>query len=220
MTLYVNGEKVEQALIDYEIQRLRPDYERVFSDQSQPDREKQLTEWARENIIEMVVFQQEARNEFADIDKAAVQRALDGLLAQEGEDGPVHQQLNAGADQAALLHSQIADQIRRDQLTQKITAHLREPTDKAVQKHYQQNTDRFTIPETAHAAHIVKHPGPETSPEQMRQLNSGTPFEELASKNSDCPESAGDLGFFARGKMVPAFEEVVFNLEPGDCPWF
>jgi hypothetical protein len=33
-------------------------------------------------------------------------------------------------------------------------------------------------------------------------------------------ESAGDLGFFARGKMMPAFEEVVFNLEPGDCPWF
>ena len=51
----------------------------------------------------------------------------------------------------------------------------------------------------------------------LEQLNSGTPFEELASKNSDCPESAGDLGFFARGKMVPAFEEVVFNLEPGQC---
>ena len=38
---------------------------------------------------------------------------------------------------------------------------------------------------------------------------------ELAAAHSDCPDSAGDLGFFARGKMVPAFEEIVFNLQPG-----
>ncbi|MHC4988041.1 MAG: peptidylprolyl isomerase [Planctomycetota bacterium] len=49
----------------------------------------------------------------------------------------------------------------------------------------------------------------------LEQLNGGAAFEELASQNSDCPDNAGDLGFFARGQMVPAFEAVVFNLEPG-----
>jgi hypothetical protein len=33
MTIIVNGEKIEESAIKQEIERLRPDYERVFSDQ-------------------------------------------------------------------------------------------------------------------------------------------------------------------------------------------
>lgn len=33
MALIINGEKIEDAAIQQEVERLRPDYERVFSDQ-------------------------------------------------------------------------------------------------------------------------------------------------------------------------------------------
>lgn len=44
------------------------------------------------------------------------------------------------------------------------------------------------------------------------------PFEELARQHSQDPgtrEQGGDLGFFRRGQMVPAFEDVVFSLGEG-----
>jgi parvulin-like peptidyl-prolyl isomerase len=223
MALYVNGEQIEHALIGDEIHRLRPSYERAFGDLDEDNRERQLVQWSRENVIEAVIFRQQARKEFSDIEDRVIQQTLDRLLAKENETGPVHQRLAAGAEEEQTLRSEIADQIRHEQLMQKIAGNLPDPSDKAVRKHYERNIERFTMPEMVHAAHIVKHPNAETSPDELKsqieaiyqRLEAGEPFEKLAGEHSDCPDSAGDLGFFARGKMVPAFEAVVFNLAPG-----
>ena len=50
------------------------------------------------------------------------------------------------------------------------------------------------------------------------RANKGEDFADLARNNSEGPsaKSGGDLGFFARGRMVPEFEKVAFALEkPG-----
>ncbi len=70
---------------------------------------------------------------------------------------------------------------------------------------------------------IVKHPKGDSYFDAMRvemedileRIKAGKSFEESAGENSDCPENSGSLGSFARGTMVQEFEDVVFNLEPG-----
>ncbi len=223
MTLFVNGEKIDDAVIDAEISRLRPSYQQVFKDQSEAEQEKQLAEWARENVIEAALFQQRAKQSFPEIDPQEIQQMLEHLLENENEFGPLHQQLEAGTQQEQKLRNEIADQIRRDKLSADITANLLGPSEKDVCKYYEQHLDRFTVPEMVHAAHIVKHPNETESKEQQYQqmqeilvsLNKGVSFEEIAKETSDCPDQAGDLGFFARGQMVQAFEDVIFVLEPG-----
>jgi peptidyl-prolyl cis-trans isomerase C len=51
----------------------------------------------------------------------------------------------------------------------------------------------------------------------LSQIKKGADFAELAKANSACPSSAqgGDLGFFKRGRMLPAFEKAAFELETG-----
>lgn len=51
----------------------------------------------------------------------------------------------------------------------------------------------------------------------LSQIKEGADFAELAKANSACPSSAqgGDLGFFKRGRMLPAFEKAAFDLEAG-----
>lgn len=223
MTLYVNGEKVEDAVVEAEIARLRPSYQQAFKEQPENEQNQQLAAWSRENIIETVLFRQEAQKAFPEIADEEVQGVLTGLLQQEGEMGPIRQQLEAGPAEQAKLCQAVAAQLQQEKFSQQITAGIAPPSDKQVRQYYQSHLDRFTMPEMAHVSHIVKHADSETDAEQMRsqmqdildKLNNGTPFEQLACENSDCPDRAGDLGFFARGKMVPAFEEVAFNLAPG-----
>jgi len=53
----------------------------------------------------------------------------------------------------------------------------------------------------------------------LKQVHAGGDFAEIASQHSDDPGSSaqgGDLGFFARGAMVPEFEDTVFSQQVGD----
>jgi peptidyl-prolyl cis-trans isomerase D len=55
--------------------------------------------------------------------------------------------------------------------------------------------------------------------ELLNKIDDGADFAELAKGHSDDPGSAeqgGDLGFFARGAMVPEFDEEVFSMKTGD----
>lgn len=54
--------------------------------------------------------------------------------------------------------------------------------------------------------------------EVLAELRGGANFEVLARRHSDDPgsrEQGGDLGWFRRGRMVPAFENVVYSMRPG-----
>ena len=55
--------------------------------------------------------------------------------------------------------------------------------------------------------------------ELIEKLKTGASFESLAQQFSQCPsgkKSAGDLGSFGKGKMVPQFENAAFKLKVGE----
>ena len=223
MTLYINGQAVEAGRIEREIERMRPSYERAFADQPDDQRQRQLAEWACENVIEAVLFAQAAQREFPTIAEADIEAFLAQFMEQEGPDGIIHQRLSAGAAERQKLYQEAAEQIRTDRLVQKITAGIPAPKDKDIRRYYQQHIERFSVPEMVRAAHIVKHPSPDSDPQQQReqmealltQIRGGADFAAIAAEHSACPERGGDLGYFPRGQMVEPFEDVVFHLSPG-----
>jgi len=106
-------------------------------------------------------------------------------------------------------------------------------TEEDAREHYFENQQRFEIPEQVKASHIlIKQPDtsdPNVEPalaeaaakakaeDLLKQIKDGADFAELAKANSGCPSSerGGDLGFFSKGQMVPAFEEATSALEVG-----
>ena len=60
MTLYVNGEAVDGQRIIDEANKLRPLHDATFADMPQDEREQQLMEWSRENVVEAVLLRQAA----------------------------------------------------------------------------------------------------------------------------------------------------------------
>ena len=86
---------------------------------------------------------------------------------------------------------------------------------------YRSNPQRFRTEEEMQARHILlRGEGAVERAKALREqlLQPGADFAAFAEKHSEDPGSAvrgGDLGFFARGRMVGAFEEAAFALEPG-----
>lgn len=223
MTLYINDEKVDDARIQAEFERLKPDYEKAFADQPAQEQEKQLLEWSRENVIEHVLMRQTALKKCDPIDTAKIDTVFNEALENAGGRDKFFEQIGLAPDKESEVKKSIEDQMRLEQLIKSLTAKAKEPTEKDIKKYYDRNMDRFLIPETIRASHIIKHTGSEVDPakakEQIDEIYAEViekdNFEEMASKNSDCPESAGDLGYFARGHMVQRFEDVAFKLEVG-----
>ncbi len=89
---------------------------------------------------------------------------------------------------------------------------------------YKAENERFNSPAQTRASHILIKGSDETARNKAQQLldqiKAGASFEELARKNSADRGSAargGSLGSFPAGRMVPAFDAAVQQIQqPGD----
>ncbi len=89
-------------------------------------------------------------------------------------------------------------------------------SDEDMKKFYEQNKDKFKSGEQIKASHILVKTEKEAK-DVLAQLKSGGKFEDLAKKFSVDSSSAkgGDLGWFGKGSMVPAFEKAALALKEG-----
>ncbi|MFK7730860.1 MAG: peptidylprolyl isomerase, partial [Pseudomonadales bacterium] len=99
--------------------------------------------------------------------------------------------------------------------------------DLAAKEAYTASPEKYQMPEKVSASHILINLDDRSEEEALalissivKQLESGADFGELAVQYSEDPsasKNSGNLGFFARGKMTPPFENVAFSLnEPGE----
>jgi peptidyl-prolyl cis-trans isomerase D len=103
-------------------------------------------------------------------------------------------------------------------------------TEEQLAQYYDEHKEEFYQEEQVRARHILlKLPAEAEAHEEARvraeaeairqRIEAGEDFAAIAQQSSQDPASAaqgGDLGFFKRGVMVKAFEEVAFALQPGD----
>lgn len=109
-------------------------------------------------------------------------------------------------------------QVEKDLLTQMtINKVLSEVTitDEDAKKYYDEHSEEFKEKSTVSAKHILVDSEEKCAEVKNSIENGELTFEEAAMKHSTCPskEQGGNLGVFARGMMVPEFEEVAFNLD-------
>jgi len=222
MAIIVNGEKIEDSAIEQEVERLRPDYERVFSDQDPKEQEAQLADWSRENVIERVLINQEAKENGENIPEAQIESALAKLKEQYADQEQLYKVLGLKDDED--IKEYIRMQMRVEQRLNEACKDLPGPSQAAIQEYYEENKEQFKSGEQARVAHIVKYVNWQTDEETAYnaikeahdELKNGAAFEVVVDKHTDCADSGGDLGYVMRGQMVEEFEDVVFNLGLGE----
>lgn len=112
--------------------------------------------------------------------------------------------------------SKVKNSILIKKLNNLITKETPSLSESEIFEYYNKNNNAFTVPEQVHAYQIVVKTEEEAY-KIYNELKSGKKFEDLAKSYSITPEGklGGDLGFFSRGSMPEAFDDVLFRLGQG-----
>ena len=176
-----------------------------------------------------LLYQAGEKLKVADLDKQVAEKVTEGK-AKFPNDEAYENALKA-ADltpkslEALLRKDIIINNLVVKEIVPKVTV-----TDDEAKKFYDENKEKlFKRPEQIRASHILCGVDPKATKEEkekakekaeklLKEIKAGKDFAELAKANSTCPSSVkgGDLGFFGKGQMVPAFESAAFALKPGE----
>jgi len=175
-------------------------------DQAAKKLEIKLTAKELENAIEDI----KRRNGFTTQEEFEKALAQDGLTLES-------------------LKKQLEPQVLRMKVVGMLAKVETKPEEKELRKFYEQNKNRYVLPETYRPAHILFRVSREDSPEEVQKIEKkcqtvlenikkGADFREMAGLFSEDASSrdGGDLGFFKKGELIPILEGEALKLKVGE----
>ena len=221
----VNGEDVKKGELDMAVRSLE---DRARSAVPAEQRDAVFRQ-VLDRIIGFHLLVQEAKARKVVAPPWEVDSQVDQIKKQFPTEDAFNQMLHARGVSLEQLRADTAQTIAvnvmlKNELEPKIAV-----TEADRKKFYDENRARFRQEDSVHASHILirtpeqadaaaKAKARSQAGDLLAQLNKGADFADLAKKHSQDPGSApngGDLGFFSKGQMVPAFEQAAFGLKPG-----
>ncbi|OHB60521.1 MAG: hypothetical protein A2167_06200 [Planctomycetes bacterium RBG_13_46_10] len=222
MTLIINGEKVEDSVVRKEVERLRPDYEKVFANMGSKEREAQLLDWSRENVIERIVLEQEVRNIESSIPKNHLEAILGRLKREYENPEKLYEEFDAENDDKLI---EILDlRLKTEQKFNELYKDLPKPAQAEIENFYEENKEQFRTAEQVRVAHIVKYvdwrkdeaTAHNAIKQAQEEIKNGNLFELVLEKYTDDPYDEESSCYITKGENVEEFEDVIFSLDAGE----
>jgi peptidyl-prolyl cis-trans isomerase C len=221
----VNGEDVKKGEIELAVKTLEDRARTAVP----PEQRDTVYRQVLDRIIGFHLLVQEAKARKVVAPPWEVDAQVDQIKKQFPNEDAFKQMLQARSVTLDQLRSDTAQTIAVNLMLKHELEPVVKVTEADTRTFFDQNKARFRQDDAVHASHILIR-----VPEQadvtarakaktqagdiLAQLKKGAAFADLAKKYSQDPGSApngGDLGFFSKGQMVPAFEQAAFGLKPG-----
>jgi len=200
--------------------------------QKEPAKFQRLMKQTLENLIIQKVLLVKAKEDSVEVSDKQIDAVLDqqiqGMVQQLGSEQKVEEYFGTTIRE---IRRDFRDEVKERLLVQRLReqkAHEIQISRREVERFY--NTFRDSLPqvnESVKLRHILVDIEPsEAAMAEARKkadallarLKKGEDFGELARKYSEGPSApkGGELGLMSRGDLVKEFEEVAFNLNPGE----
>ncbi len=176
--------------------------------------EKQSGKEILAQMIRDELIRQGARRYGIEVTDEQVAAELERVRSQFGSDSSLEEALS----QYGMTMDSLREQLKMNLLLEAIATRDVKVTEDDLKKYYDEHKDEFKEEEQIKARHILV--ADEKAAEEVRkQLAAGADFAELAkakSTDSATKDAGGDLGYFGKGVMDPAFEKAAFALKIGE----
>lgn len=183
---------------------------------------------AIDNSINRILLEETLKRLNIQADKAAVDERIANYRKNFVTEEAFLADLSKQGLDAAKLRTEVELGVKAEELFKRRSANVPPATEAEARSFYDGNPDRFQQPERVRASHVLVQVNKEDTDairaekrkkiEQVQaELKKGKDFAEVAKAYSDCPskEQGGDLGYFEKGQMDPAFEKAAFELKTG-----
>ena len=222
----VNGEAIER----WELESAVRDVEARAGAPMPAEQRNEVLRGLLEQLVSMHLLAQEARTRNVTVADADVKGRIDQARQGFQSEDAFQKALAANGGSIDRMQQDITRRLQISKLLdQEITPKV-SVQDNDIKAFYDQNLERFKESDSIRASHILIAIPPNASAADKQQarakadavlkkVQSGADFAQLAraeSQDRGSAENGGDLGFFGKGQMVPAFEAAVFNLKPGE----
>jgi peptidyl-prolyl cis-trans isomerase C len=187
-----------------------------------------LWKQALESLINQQLLIQEAEREGIQPDEKKIDAQMEEIAGRVPEGKSIEELLASMGITESQLRRNIGQDLKIGALLDKEIPQGEEPSNKEIKAFYREHPEQFKTPERVKASHILVKVDPGESAEAKAQkklkiealrdrIKKGEDFAELARENSDGPSKSqgGDLGYFARGRMIKPFEDVAFGMKVG-----
>lgn len=185
---------------------------------------------AIEELIRVALIKNQARLQNITVDTAKVDEQLQQISKQFPSRDDFLKAIEAQGITETDLRKNIEESLGIQEVLNQVTRDVPATTEEEISKFYNDNPDKFMMPERVHAAHILLRTDPKNTSEENMEIkkkleqiraeieSKAITFADAAAKYSQDPSNAqkgGDLGFFTRGQMVKPIEEAAFTTIPG-----
>jgi peptidyl-prolyl cis-trans isomerase C len=221
----VNGEAVTKADFDRLIKNME-----VSANQPVPaERRDEVFRRALDQLVTYTVLLQESRARKITVTDAEVDANLKQMRSQFPNEDAFKKALAERGMSLEKLKSDANIDMSINKMMEAELANSPAPTDAQVREFYDKNPDKFKQEEAVRASHILfrvaenadaptKKKALEQAQSVLKEARGGADFAELAKKYSadGSAQQGGDLNFFTKGQMVPAFDQAAFAMKPGE----
>jgi foldase protein PrsA len=190
----VNDQKISRADFDHKLE-------------SSPAGKQVLTQMVQQALVDQYGRDQKIDVSQADIDKK------ENDIKSKYPNGQFDQILK----QQGLTEADVQNILRQQIIIEKAVAPNVHVTDADIKAYFDKNHTLLDKPEQVRARHILVA-DPKTAAEVESKLKAGGDFVALAkqySQDTATKDKGGELGFFGKGQMVPAFQDAAFSLPVG-----
>jgi peptidyl-prolyl cis-trans isomerase C len=221
----VNGEDVTKVDFDRLIKNME-----LRANQPVPaERRDEIFRQALDQLVTYAVLTQETRARKVAVTDAEVESNIKQMRSQFPSEQEFTKALAARGMSLDKLKSDTRIDISINKMMEAEAATGQPPADAQVREFYDKNPDKFKQDEAVRASHILfkveesadaatKKKVRDQAESVLKQARAGADFAELAKKHSadGSAQQGGDLNFFTKGQMVPAFDQAAFSLKLGE----
>ncbi|HSJ04113.1 MAG: peptidylprolyl isomerase [Verrucomicrobium sp.] len=223
MALIINGETIDDEIIEEEFRHIKGHYERALQ-VSCCERDPEFRGIAKDNLASRALLQQESVRRFPEVPPTDIDARLAKLVEQAGGEDQFYASIGMPFKDESLLQSNLANGVRMDKMLIQVYAPEPEPAEEEIKAFYEANVKLFLTEEQIRVSHITLSLSGAKSRadvyQLMRELREqalgGGDFDALGAEHNSNKDLSPDLGWFKKGEFMEEFEAIAFSMRDGE----